>query len=189
MQGLCYGFAALLFAASCANDDTVQEGKQKENNIPAGATVFTGTSQSGTTTRTAILNHTKGSGASVNWSSSDKIWVKDDAGTWQQSGAVTIPSATDKAKGFFALTGTYTGASHDVVYSNKPFSGTQAQVEIKATQTQSAPNNFDHAGESGDCGIATASKNGNAYKFTLNHKAAYLCFIPRSSNPYVNRSS
>ena len=188
MQGLCYGFAALLFAASCANDDTVQEGKQKENNIPAGATVFTGTSQSGTTTRTAILNHTKGSGASVNWSSSDKIWVKDDAGTWQQSGAVTIPSATDKAKGFFALTGTYTGASHDVVYSNKPFSGTQAQVEIKATQTQSAPNNFDHAGESGDCGIATASKNGNAYKFTLNHKAAYLCFIPRSSNPYVNRS-
>ena len=57
MQGLCYGFAALLLAASCANDDTVQEGKQKENNIPAGATVFTGTSQPGTTTRTAILNH------------------------------------------------------------------------------------------------------------------------------------
>ena len=188
MQGLCYGFAALLFAASCANDDTVQEGKQKENNIPAGATVFTGTSQPGTTTRTAILNHTKGSGASVNWSSSDKIWVKDDAGTWQQSGAVTFPFTTDKAKGFFALTGTYTGASHDVVYSNKPFSGTQAQVEIKATQTQSVPNNFDHAGESGDCGIATASKNGNAYKFTLNHKAAYLCFIPRTSNEYVKRS-
>ena len=188
MQGLCYGFAALLLAASCANDDTVQEGKQKENNIPAGATVFTGTSQPGTTTRTAILNHTKGSGASVNWSSSDKIWVKDDAGTWQQSGAVTFPFTTDKAKGFFALTGTYTGASHDVVYSNKPFSGTQAQVEIKATQTQSVPNNFDHAGESGDCGIATASKNGNAYKFTLNHKAAYLCFIPRTSNEYVKRS-
>ena len=29
---------------------------------------------------------------------------------------------------------------------------------------------------------------GSDYKFTLNHKAAYLCFIPRSSNPYVNRS-
>ena len=183
MQGLCYGFAALLFAASCANDDTVQEGKQKENNIPAGATVFTGTSQPGTTTRTAILNHTKGSGASVNWSSSDKIWVKDDAGTWQQSAAATIPSSTNQSFAKFALSGTFTGASHDILYTNKAVAGSQAQVEIKAEQTQSAPNNFDHAGESGDCGIATGSRVGSGYNFTLNHKAAYLCFIPRSSNP------
>ena len=188
MQGLCYGFAALLFAASCANDDTVQEGKQKENNIPAGATVFTGTSQPGTTTRTAILNHTKGSGASVNWSSSDKIWVKDDAGTWQQSTAATIPSVATQSFAKFTLSGTYTGASHDILYTNKAVTGSQAQVEIKAEQTQSAPNNFDHAGESGDCGIATGSRVGSGYNFTLNHKAAYLCFIPRSSNPYVNRS-
>ena len=188
MQGLCYGFAALLFAASCANDDTVQEGKQKENNIPAGATVFTGTSQPGTTTRTAILNHTKGSGASVNWSSSDKIWVKDDAGTWQQSGAAVFPFTNNSSFAKFGLSGTYTGTSHDILYTNKAVTGSQPQVEIKATQTQSAPNNFDHAGESGDCGIATASKVGNGYAFTLNHKAAYLCFIPRSSNPYVNRS-
>jgi hypothetical protein len=188
MQGLCYGFAALLFAASCANDDTVQEGKQKENNIPAGATVFTGTSQPGTTTRTAILNHTKGSGASVNWSSSDKIWVKDDAGTWQQSGAAVFPSTTNLSLARFALLGTYTGASHDILYTNKAVAGSQAQVEIKAEQTQSAPNNFDHAGESGDCGVTTGNKAGNSYNFTLDHKAAYLCFIPRSSNPYVNRS-
>ena len=43
-------------------------------------------------------------------------------------------------------------------------------MEIKNKQTQSAPNNFDHAGESGDCGIATATKMGNDYKFTLEHK-------------------
>ena len=188
MRGICYSFAALLFAASCANDDVAQENKQKKDNIPAGATVFTGTSQPEATTRTAILNHTKGTGASVNWSSLDKIWVKDDGGTWQQSGAVTFPFATNKAKGMFALSGTYTGATHDVLYTNKSVSGTQPQVEIKATQTQSAPNNFDHAGESGDFGIATGNKMGSDYKFTLNHKAAYLCFIPRSSNPYVNRS-
>ena len=184
MQGMCYGFTALLFAASCANDDVAQDEKQKKDNIPAGTTVFTGTSLPDATTRTAILNHTKGTGASVNWSSTDKIWVKDDGGTWQQSGTVTIPSAANKAEGVFALSGTYTGATHDVLYTNKSISGTQPQVEIKAAQTQSAPNNFDHAGESGDFGIATA----NNYKFTLNHKAAYLCFIPRSSNPYVNRS-
>ena len=188
MRGICYGFAALLFAASCANDDVAQDEKQKKNNIPAGTTVFTGTSQPDATTRTAILNHTKGAGASVNWSSNDKIWVKDDAGTWQQSGAVSLPSALNKTEGSFALSGTYTGISHNVVYTNKPFSGTQAQVEIKATQVQSVPNNFDHAGESGDCGIATSNKVNGTYKFTLNHKAAYLCFIPRSSNSYVNRS-
>ena len=188
MRGICYGFAALLFAASCANDDVAQENKQKKDNIPAGTTVFTGTSQKEATTRTAILNHTKGSDASVNWSSTDKIWVKDDGGHWQQSGAVTFPFATNKAQGIFALSGTYTGATHDILYTNKAVSGTQPQVEIKATQAQSAPNNFDHAGESGDFGIATGNKVGTYYKFTLNHKAAYLCFIPRSSNPYVNRS-
>ena len=188
MRGICYGFAALLFAASCANDDVAQENKQKKDNIPAGTTVFTGTSQPETTTRTAILNHTKGSDASVNWSSTDKIWVKDDGGNWQQSGAVTFPVATNKAQGVFALSGTYTGATHDILYTNKAVSGTQPQVEIKTTQTQSAPNNFDHAGESGDFGIAAGNKTGDIYKFTLNHKAAYLCFIPRSSNPYVNRS-
>ena len=188
MRGMCYGFTALLFAASCANDNVTQDEKQNKDNIPAGATVFTGTSQPETTTRTAILNHTKGAGASVNWSSTDKIWVKDDAGTWQQSAEVSLPSALDKAEGSFALSGTYTGASHDILYTNMAVTGTQPQVEIKTEQTQSAPNNFDHAGESGDCGIATGNKAGNSYKFTLDHKAAYLCFIPRTSNEYVKRS-
>ena len=188
MRGMCYGFAALLFAASCANDNVTQDEKQNKDNIPAGATVFTGTSQPDETTRTAILNHTKGAGASVNWSSTDKIWVKDDGGNWQQSGAVTFPFAANKAKGAFALSGTYTGASHDILYTNMAVTGTQPQVEIKTTQTQSAPNNFDHAGESGDCGIATGNKAGNSYKFTLDHKASYLCLIPRTSNEYVKRS-
>ena len=188
IRGMCYGFAALLFAASCANDDVAQNEKQNKDNTPAGTTVFTGTSQPEATTRTAILNHTKGAGASVNWSGTDKIWVKDDGGTWQQSGTVTIPSAANKAEGVFALSGTYTGTTHDVLYTNKSVSGTQPQVEIKKAQTQSAPNNFDHAGESGDCGIATGNKDGNKYKFTLSHKASYLCFIPRTSNEYVKRS-
>ena len=188
MRGMCYGFAALLFAASCANDNVIQDEKQNKDNIPAGATVFTGTSQPDETTRTAILNHTKGAGASVNWSSTDKIWVKDDGGNWQQSTTTIIPFAANPSYAKFALSGTYTGASHDILYTNKAVTGTQPQVEIKAAQTQSAPNNFDHAGESGDCGIATGNKAGNSYKFSLDHKAAYLCFIPRTSNEYVKRS-
>ena len=188
MRGICYGFAALLFAASCANDDVAQDEKQKKDNIPAGTTVFTGTSQPDATTRTAILNHTKGTGASVNWSSTDKIWVKDDGGNWQQSATATIPSAANLSFAKFSLSGTYTGASHDIIYTNTAVTGSQPQVEIKATQTQSAPNNFDHAGESGDCGIATGNKAGNDYTFTLNHKASYLCLIPRTNNEYVKRS-
>ncbi|ERK03102.1 putative lipoprotein [Segatella salivae F0493] len=184
MRGMCYGFTALLFAASCTNDNVTQDEKQNKDNIPAGATVFTGTSQPEATTRTAILNHTKGAGASVNWNSTDKIWVKDDGGNWQQSTTTIIPFAANPSYAKFALSGTYTGATHDVLYTNMAVTGTQPQVEIKATQTQSAPNNFDHAGESGDCGIATA----NGYNFTLNHKASYLCFIPRTNNEYVKRS-
>ena len=188
MQSMCYGFAALLLTASCTNDDTLQEGKQKKTDTPTGSTVFTGTSQPEATTRTAILNHTKGAGASVNWCSTDKIWVKDDAGTWQQSATATIPSATNQSFATFALSGTYTGASHDIIYTNKAVTGSQPQVEIKATQTQSAPNNFDHAGESGDCGMATGVKLGSGYNFSLNHKASYLCLIPRTNNEYVKRS-
>ena len=188
MRGMCYGFTALLFAASCANDNVTQDEKQNKDNIPTGATVFTGTSQPEATTRTAILNHTKGAGASVNWSSTDKIWVKDDAGTWQQSTTTIIPSAANPSYAKFALSGSYTGASHDILYTNMAVTGTQPQVEIKAEQTQSAPNNFDHAGESGDCGIATGNKAANGYDFTLNHKASYLCFIPRTSNEYVKHS-
>ena len=188
IQSMCYGLAALLLTASCVNGDTVQEEKHKKADIPTGATIFTGTSQPNATTRTAILNHTKGAGASVNWSNGDKIWVKDNAGTWRQSGAVNYSFETNKSQGAFALSGTYTGDSHDIVYTNVSVTGSQPQVQIKATQTQTAPNNFDHAGASGDCGIAKANKVGSDYKFTLDHKASYLCFIPRSSNPFVNRS-
>ena len=188
MRGMCYGFTALLFAASCANDNVTQDEKQNKDNIPAGATLFTGASQPEVKVRTAILNHTKGAGASVSWSSTDKIWVKDDAGTWQQSTTTIIPSAANPSFAKFALSGTYTGASHDILYTNMAVTGTQPQVEIKAEQTQSVPNNFDHAGESGDCGIATGNKSGSDYAFTLDHKASYLCFIPRTSNEYVKRS-
>lgn len=188
MRGMCYGFTALLFAASCANDNVTQDEKQNKDNIPTGATLFTGASQPEVKVRTAILNHTKGAGASVNWSSTDKIWVKDDGGNWQQSTTTIIPSAANPSFAKFALSGTYTGASHDILYTNMAVTGTQPQVEIKAEQTQSAPNNFDHAGVSGDCGIATGNKSGSDYAFTLNHKASYLCFIPRTSNEYVKRS-
>lgn len=188
MRTLCYGCAFLLFAGSCTNDNTTADDKENNTGVPAGATAFIGNSLPEATTRTAILNHTKAGGAAVNWSNNDKIWVKNDAGQWKQSASVTFPTATNKARGQFALTGTYTGLTHDVLYTNTTVTGSQAQVDIKAAQTQTAPNNFDHAGEAGDCGIATASKTREGYAFTLSHKASYLCLIPRTSNVFVKRS-
>ncbi len=188
MRTLCYGCAFLLFAGSCTNDNTTADDKENNTGVPAGATAFIGNSLPEATTRTAILNHTKAGGATVNWSNNDKIWVKNDAGQWEQSASVTFPTATNKARGQFALTGTYTGLTHDVLYTNTTVTGSQAQVDIKTAQTQTAPNNFDHAGEAGDCGIATASKTRDGYAFTLSHKASYLCLIPRTSNAFVKRS-
>lgn len=175
--------AGLLFLSGCANDDAAQGGDWGEDGVPAGSTLFSGAVRSAT--RTVISNHMKNGSAQVSWSAGDKIWVKDDGNAWRQSGAASIP-AYNKSRASFALSGTYTGASHEVVYTNKPVSGTQPQVEIKSAQTQSAPNNFDHAGASGDCAVARATKYGARYEFTLDHKAAYLCLIPRSTDIPIN---
>lgn len=171
-----------LIAAGCTNDEAKTE-QQGTNGTPAGTTVFSGETNPSTTTRTAIVDHTQGAGAKVNWAATDQVWVKDDASTWQQSGVATFPVAANKAQAMFALNGTYTGATHDIIYTNIAITGTP-QVEIKAAQTQTTPNNFDHAGEAGDLGVATANRQGagNAYKFTLDHKSSYLCFLPRCMN-------
>lgn len=106
-----------LIAAGCANDEAKTE-QQGTNGTPAGTTIFSGETNPSTTTRTAIVDHTQGAGAKVNWAATDQVWVKDDANTWQQSGVATFPVAANKAQAMFALNGTYTGATHDVIYTN-----------------------------------------------------------------------
>lgn len=105
LQTISCSFLVLLLTTSCTNDETEQVEKQAENNISTNGIVFAGFSQSDTTTRTAIFDHTKNAGASVNWSNDDKIWVKDNTNNWQQSGQVTFPSTTNKSEGMFALLG------------------------------------------------------------------------------------
>ena len=71
------------------------------------------------------------------------------------------------------------------------------RVIIKSVQTQTGANNSLHIYDSGDCGTAIATRNGNendnenensehptstTYRFTLEHKAAYLCFLPHIDN-------
>lgn len=175
--------AVAFITAGCSNDEATNNGWQDNTYSPTGAVIFSGETSTSATTRTTIVNHVQNAGANVNWTATDKVWVKDDANTWRQSAAATFLIAANKANATFALSGTYTGATHDVLYTNKAITGTP-QVEIKAAQSQTTPNNFDHAGESGDYGIATATRQGayNTYKFTLTHKVAYLCFLPRCMN-------
>lgn len=162
---------------ACTNEDQKQETSQ--NNNSESSTIFI--SRDVPSTKTSIA-HTVGAVANVvSWISGDNIWV-EDGGNLIASTTSNITTKTTDAK--FQVPGSFTGTSYNIFYTgNNSTSGNT--VTIKNEQTQSAPNNFDHAGVSGDCGVAVASKIGNNFAFSLNHKAAYLCFLPRSANDVI----
>ena len=156
--------------ASCANDDLAQNGKTSIDD--KGLTAFcTGEPA----TRTTMEADGK-----FYWEAGDKIWVKDDSGNWKQSSN----SPTGKTASFkFLMPGKYTAkSSYEVYYPGK--NGNQDKVTISANQTQTEPNTTAHFGESGDCGIAKATRNATSheFEFALDHKAAYLVFKPYTSN-------
>ena len=156
--------------ASCANDDLAQNGKTTTDD--KGLTAF---STGEPATRTTMEADGK-----FYWEAGDKIWVKDDSGNWKQSSN----SPTDKTASFkFLMPGKYTAkSSYEVYYPGK--NGNKDKVTISANQTQTEPNTTAHFGESGDCGIAKATRNATSheFEFTLDHKAAYLVFKPYTSN-------
>ena len=160
--------------ASCANDDTVQNPVGKDTDNDKNLTTFIAAKPAETRTS---MDYTTGS---FYWESGDKIWVKDDDGTWQQSSN----APTGKIASFkYKVPGKFTkGNTYKVYYPGK--NGSNNQVSIPATQTQTVPNTTDHFGVSGDCGTASASWSNteNGFAFTLDHQAAYLVFQPYTSN-------
>ena len=167
-------FCGLTFAfASCANEDVAQNSNNTDND--KNLTTFTAGDPS---TRTSMQSDGK-----FFWEAGDKIWVKDDDGTWQRSSnAPTAKTASFK----FKVLGKFTQSStYKVYYPGK--NGNQDQVTIRANQSQSEPNTTTHFGTSGDCGMADASKQSNgSFAFTLDHKAAYLLLLPRTSNTILH---
>ena len=164
-------FCGLTFAfASCANEDVAQNPNNTDND--KNLTTFTAGDP---TTRTSMESDGK-----FFWEAGDKIWVKDDDGTWNASSN----SPTSKTAYFkFKVPGTYTAhMSYKVYYPSK--NGNQDQVTISANQNQSEPNTTTHFGTSGDCGMATATRitGERNFNFTLDHKAAYLLLLPRTAN-------
>ena len=171
----CFKSMALVFGiglalASCANEDIAQN--QKGNDSDANLTTF---STGDPTTRTSMESN-----GTFYWESGDKIWVKDDNGAWQQSSN----APTEKTASFeFKVPGKFTKSStYKVYYPGQ--NGNKDQVSIAANQSQSEPNTTAHFGTAGDCGMADAawSNTKNGFAFALDHKAAYLLFLPRTSN-------
>ena len=160
----------ILMFASCANEDVAQSttGTDNDKNL----TTFTAGDPS---TRTSMESDGK-----FFWEAGDKIWVKDDDGTWQQS---SNAPTTKTASFSFKVPGKFTqSSSYKVYYPGQ--NGNQDQVLISANQSQSEPNTTTHFGTSGDCGMATATRitGQSNFNFTLDHKAAYLLLLPRTSN-------
>lgn len=174
---------AIIITTACSSEENTQQVKQNDKSVSKEMIFFSGETQIGT--RTSIA-HVLGDDGKVNWSATDKIWVKDDSNVYQQSGQASFPKPADRSYARFPFsTMNYSHSAHDVIYTN---GASATEVIIQKQQTQSSPNNFDHAGESGDFGIATARGSSSGYHFSLDHKASYLCLLPRSTNAYIHRS-
>ncbi len=176
--------ALLLFVAACTNDNALQNDNEKEKESAAQGTTFVGgldlKADNGTSTRTS-LQMTWPGGTTVDyfWEPGDKIWT--DA-TTNTTAKITAKAATAN----FQFSRQFTAPTVDVYYPGQNATAYN-QVTIAKEQTQTAPNSTKHLGESGDCGVATAHKQPNGtYKFDLDHKASYLCLLPRTPNGLVS---
>ena len=110
----------------------------------------------------------KGTGnVTFKWTENDKIRL--DVGYESRAELLT----SDKTGASFMFDGADLDGDSYTVYYPSNF------VTIPAVQNQIGADNTDHIGASGDCGTAIATSNGDgSYSFTLDHKAAYFCFLP-----------
>ena len=131
-------------------------------------------------TRTSMERPAIGGKGTFFWEKGDVIYVQDDNNKFFQSQS----NIADKtARNTFLVNGAYgANTSYDVYYNGTQSGSDPKKVVIAATQEQAAFNDTKHFGASGDCGVAKAEKNTEAgksgYKFDLEHKATYLCFLP-----------
>ena len=180
----------LLLATACAGEDAGKNAPTTDPDLK-GLTAF---AIADTATRTAGAY--TGTRLDFYWTAEDKIWVTDDDGQLKQSQGDDIQQRLDETqttitpKAKFLMPGKYGAApaGYKVRYTGK--NGLKDKVTIAATQTQTTPKDASHIGESGDCGIATATYNSSdgSYRFSLTHAAAYLTFMPFSSQEPVSTS-
>lgn len=178
-----------MLMVACTNEsrDDVPSQSTTSNETSHAVATFSGAQPldpAPTHTRTTAT-HVRGGIANVSWETTDKVWVKATDGQFHLSNAaqfhpVTPPATVNMKQANFTLaTGNY-GFNPEVHYTghNQPAN----RVTIAAAQSQATPNDFSHLAQAGDCGSATAIGGGGDFHFTLDHKASYLCFVPRCTN-------
>lgn len=178
-----------MFFTACAEELSVNERVESDEDL-SGFTCFS-TESDDEGTRTAMypdgrfkwMNVKKSANAEAD-SIVDNIFViKGEGDTIQSTKMVFDNSRDDNTLAKFYLTGSFDKESYPLLYAGSTVVGGQTVkpgiVAIPTEQVQSKPNNSDHFGVSGDCGIATAQKKNGSYAFKLQHQMAYLMFEPR----------
>ena len=185
--------AGLITFAGCASDDTANKQNEQEPGTE-GLTSFVEEDQATRTT-----GEYDGSGLNFYWTAGDRLWVntgtaispvlkrdrKNNISDLLVANPAIPTGVKRAAKAKFWFRGTFTASSYPVRYTGK--NGTKDKVKIKASQSQTIPNDASHIGEDGDFAVATATKpvGGGQYLFTLDHKAAYITFMPYTNQGVV----
>ena len=188
---VCVAVSVLM--CSCSNEESA------DSNSNGQLTAFTGgivteapmermqlsspeisTEVPGFLTRTSMNRNGIGGQGAFLWEPKDVIYVEDDNGKLYKS-QNTINDAVARAT--FFVDGSYTTkGQYDVYYCGTNSGAGEKKVVIASDQTQVAFNNTKHFGAAGDCGVAKATKTTvsgkSGYRFDLEHKASYLCFLP-----------
>ena len=177
--------AALLFIAAtfagCAGDEKTSTGQQRQQPGTEGMTEFAVVDYDANVVATRTSGEYTGSSVKFYWTSNDQLWINNTASAspLKPSSRSTIPTPNGKeATAKFWFEDRYIAPTYPVRYTGN---GNAAgdKVIIKSAQAQQAPNDGAHIGTDGDCGTATAHRQGDgSYLFTLDHKASYLTFMP-----------
>ena len=177
----------LLLTVACTNDESTNRTTQQQESATKTLTTFT--TEDGKSRTTADYD---GTGISFYWTKDDRIWVNKNTNPMLSPDLeqdvrndinADIGAGTKVATSKFYFNGTFTEPEYIVRYTGK--NGEKDKVTIATTQTQPNFSDATHLGESGDCGVGKATRNGGKYYFTLQHKAAYLTFIPHTSLWYM----
>lgn len=190
-QLLVLHVVALFALAGCSNDDITQDKGTQESEDLTGMTEFA-VKETPAPTSTRTMGIYSGSGIDFYWTSGDKLWINNPTAT-----PALVESKKDNiskllaegdgkktATAKFYFLGTYTAPSYKVRYTGNGNTMSD-KVTIKSVQNQETPNDGSHIGADGDCGTATATRNGARYDFTLSHKALYLTFTPYYSHGFT----
>lgn len=177
--------AASVLMSSCSNEESTATTNDQLTAFTGGIVtevpmerVQIGTP--GVTTRTSMNREDIGGQGVFLWEPNDVIYVMDDNNKLRKSQNTINESAPRTT---FLVDGSYTtNGQYDVYYYGTNTGAGAKKVVIADNQTQSEFNNTKHFGAVGDCGVAKATKTTAAgmsgYRFDLEHKASYLCFLP-----------